>query len=59
VGSSDQVFTYFIVHYLPTGVLGLVIAAIFSAAMGDPGRFLELGGVDDRQRPVPPLHWPD
>ena len=34
LGSSDQVFTYFIVHYLPTGVLGLVIAAIFSAAMG-------------------------
>jgi Na+/proline symporter len=31
---SDEVFTYFIVHYLPTGVLGLVIAAIFSAAMG-------------------------
>ena len=27
-------FTYFIIHYLPTGVLGLVIAAIFSAAMG-------------------------
>ena len=34
VGSSDEVFTYFIVHYLPTGVLGLVIAALFSAAMG-------------------------
>ena len=32
--SSDEIFTYFIVHYLPTGVLGLVIAAIFSAAMG-------------------------
>jgi len=32
--SSDERFTYFIVHYLPTGVLGLVIAAIFSAAMG-------------------------
>ena len=31
---SDERFTYFIVHYLPTGVLGLVIAAIFSAAMG-------------------------
>lgn len=31
---SDEVFTYFIIHYLPTGVLGLVIAAIFSAAMG-------------------------
>jgi solute:Na+ symporter, SSS family len=32
--SSDERFTYFIVHYLPTGVLGLVIAAIFAAAMG-------------------------
>jgi SSS family transporter len=32
--SSDERFTYFIVHYLPTGVLGVVIAAIFSAAMG-------------------------
>ena len=31
---SDEGFTYFIIHYLPTGVLGLVIAAIFSAAMG-------------------------
>jgi SSS family transporter len=31
---SDDVFAYFIVHYLPTGFLGLVIAAIFSAAMG-------------------------
>jgi solute:Na+ symporter, SSS family len=31
---SDEMFTYFIIHYLPTGVLGLVIAAIFSAAMG-------------------------
>jgi solute:Na+ symporter, SSS family len=30
----DEVFSYFIVHFLPTGVLGLVIAAIFSAAMG-------------------------
>ena len=34
LGSSDEAFTYFIVHYLPTGVLGLMIAAIFSAAMG-------------------------
>jgi SSS family transporter len=32
--SSDEVFTYFIVHYLPNGLLGLVIAAIFAAAMG-------------------------
>jgi SSS family solute:Na+ symporter len=34
LGSSDEAFTYFIVHYVPTGFLGLLIAAIFSAAMG-------------------------
>src|SRR5271166_960221 len=34
LGSSDEAFTYFIVHYLPTGILGLMIAAIFAAAMG-------------------------
>jgi len=32
--ASDRVFSKFIVAYLPTGVRGLVIAAIFSAAMG-------------------------
>src|SRR5579875_2236244 len=31
---SDEAFSYFIVHYLPTGILGLVIASVFSAAMG-------------------------
>ena len=31
---SDEAFSYFIVHYLPTGLLGLVIASVFSAAMG-------------------------
>jgi SSS family transporter len=31
---SDDAFSYFIVNYLPTGLLGLVIAAIFSSAMG-------------------------
>lgn len=30
---SDQVFPHFIVHGLPTGLTGLVIAAIFSAGM--------------------------
>lgn len=30
---SDQVFPYFIVHGLPTGITGLVIASIFSAGM--------------------------
>jgi SSS family transporter len=31
---SDRVFARFIVTYLPTGVLGLVLAAVFSSAMG-------------------------
>lgn len=30
---ADEVFPYFIVHGLPTGITGLVIAAIFSAGM--------------------------
>lgn len=30
---GDRVFPYFIVHELPTGVTGLLIAAIFAAAM--------------------------
>ena len=30
---TDQVFPYFIVHGLPTGVTGLVIASLFSAGM--------------------------
>ena len=31
--TGDKVFPYFIVHGLPTGVTGLVIAALFSAGM--------------------------
>lgn len=30
---ADQVFPYFIVHCLPTGVTGLVVASLFSAGM--------------------------
>jgi Na+/proline symporter len=55
VAGSDQVFTYFIVHYLPTGVLGLVIAAIFSAAMGTLAGSLNSAAstiVNDLYRPV-------
>ena len=32
-GRGDSVFPYFIVHGLPTGATGLLIAAIFAAAM--------------------------
>src|SRR5437588_9029383 len=33
--SNDQVFPFFIVHQLPHGISGLVIAAIFAAAMSN------------------------
>jgi solute:Na+ symporter, SSS family len=52
---SDERFTYFIVHYLPTGVLGLVIAAIFSAAMGTLAGSLNSSAstiVNDLYRPL-------
>jgi solute:Na+ symporter, SSS family len=52
--SKDDVFTYFIVHYLPTGVLGLVIAAIFSATMGTMAGSLNSSAstiVNDLYRP--------
>jgi SSS family solute:Na+ symporter len=54
-GRSDEAFTYFIVHYLPTGVLGLVIAAIFSAAMGTLAGSLNASAssiVNDLYRPL-------
>ncbi len=54
IGSSDEAFTYFIVHYLPTGILGLLIAAIFSAAMGTLAGSLNASAstiVNDLYRP--------
>ena len=30
---GDQMFAWFIVHYMPTGLLGLTLAAVFAAAM--------------------------
>jgi SSS family transporter len=55
LGSSDEAFTYFIVHYLPTGALGLMIAAIFSAAMGTLAGSLNSSAstiVNDLYRPL-------
>jgi Na+/proline symporter len=51
------VFAYFIVHYLPTGILGLVVAAIFSAAMGTLSGSLNASAsttVNDLYRPWAP-----
>jgi SSS family solute:Na+ symporter len=33
LGKADEIFPYFIIHQLPAGFVGLVIAAIFAAAM--------------------------
>jgi SSS family transporter len=33
IHSGDRAFAYFIVHYLPTGLVGLTLAAVFAAAM--------------------------
>jgi len=55
--APDEVFAYFIVHYLPTGILGLVIAAIFSAAMGTLSGSLNASAsttVNDLYRPLFP-----
>jgi SSS family transporter len=30
---ADEIFPYFIIHYLPTGVKGIIIAGLFAAAM--------------------------
>ena len=54
---SDEVFTYFIVHYLPRGMMGLLVAAIFSAAMGTLAGSLNSASatiVNDLYRPLFP-----
>ncbi len=34
-GRTDQIFPYFIIHYLPFGIRGLLISAILAAAMSN------------------------
>jgi SSS family transporter len=52
---SDEAFSYFIIHYLPTGLLGLVIASVFSASMGTLAGSLNSSAssiVNDLYRPA-------
>jgi Na+/proline symporter len=54
---SDEVFGYFIVHYLPTGIIGLLIAAVLSAAMSTLSSSLNSSAsavVNDFYRPLRP-----
>jgi SSS family transporter len=55
--ARDREFAYFIVHYMPTGVLGVVVAAVFSAAMGTLAGSLNASAattVNDLYRPLVP-----
>lgn len=52
---SDDLFAYFIVNYLPVGIKGLVIAALFSAAMSTLSGSLNASAsstVNDLYRPL-------
>jgi solute:Na+ symporter, SSS family len=54
---TDAVFGYYIVHYLPAGVIGLLIAAVLSAAMSTLSSSLNSSAgavVNDFYRPLRP-----
>jgi SSS family transporter len=54
---SDAVFGFFIVHFLPTGVVGLLIAAVLAASMASLASSLNSGAgafVTDFYRPLRP-----
>ncbi len=54
---NDEFFPYFIVHYLPHGLLGLVIAAVFSVTMSTVSGALSASAsstVNDLYRPLFP-----
>src|SRR5207244_1287983 len=50
--ASDQVFPDFITRHLPTGLSGLVVAAIFAAAMSSSLNSIAAAFVADLYRPV-------
>ena len=53
----DEAFPYFLIHYLPTGLLGLVIAAVFSVTMSTVSGALSASAsstVNDLYRPIFP-----
>jgi solute:Na+ symporter, SSS family len=50
--SADRVFSYFIVNELPTGIIGLVIAAMLAAAMSSSLNALASTSVTDFYQPL-------
>lgn len=54
---KDQVFGYFIVHYLPTGIVGLLIAAVLASSMSTLSSSLNSASsafIGDFYRPLRP-----
>lgn len=54
VAASDQVFPHFITNHMPVGLSGLVVAAIFAAAMSSSLSAIASTVVSDLYRPVAP-----
>ncbi|MGZ5475477.1 MAG: sodium:solute symporter [Thermoanaerobaculia bacterium] len=52
--AADQVFPGFITHHLPVGLSGLVVAAIFAAAMSSSLNSIAATVVADLYKPVKP-----
>ena len=52
--TGDRVFVDFIIRHLPTGLSGLVVAAIFAAAMSSSLNAIAATAVSDLYRPVVP-----
>jgi SSS family transporter len=51
---SDQVFPDFITQHLPTGIAGLVVAAIFAAALSSSLNAIAATAVNDLYKPFKP-----
>ncbi|MEJ7617040.1 MAG: sodium:solute symporter [Pyrinomonadaceae bacterium] len=51
---SDQIFPHFITQHLPAGLSGLVVAAIFAAAMSSSLNSIAATAVNDLYRPFKP-----
>ena len=51
---GDQVFPHFITNYMPSGLSGLVVAAIFAAAMSSSLNSIAATAVNDLYKPFKP-----
>ena len=50
---TDYVFITFILDYLPHGMIGLLVATFFAAALSAEGRRTQCAGLDDHRGFLP------